>query len=178
MLAWAGRCWACLKYLHCFVLFFFFLVAESPGDEVTLRGDFRTRKSPRSSAGLLPYVYTRCSAARFALHILLSLETPGTKTKPCDPPSLSWSWRSQWFLTAGMLQLRSKYGFRGNSTSSLERKAKQPPPCLPCNYSLTWRVVFINLSSRSWCHCRVGVREVSESCGRGRARKCQQKEKE
>lgn len=121
-----------ISALFCFgLVFVFFKVTESPGDEVTLRGDFRTRKSPRSSAGLLPYVCTRCSAAQFALHILLSLETPRTKTKPCDPLSVLWSLKSQWFLTAGVLQLRAKYDFRGNSTSSLEKKAKQPLPLPP-----------------------------------------------
>lgn len=58
-----------LLLFYCF--FFFFNVAESHGDEVTLRGDFRTRKLPRSSSGLLPYVYTRCFAAQFALYVLL-----------------------------------------------------------------------------------------------------------
>lgn len=49
----------------------------------------------------------------------LSLEIPATTIKQSVSLSLLWSLKSYRFLIAGVLQLRSKYGFRGNSTSSL-----------------------------------------------------------
>lgn len=65
----------------------------------------------------------------------LSLEIPGTKIKQGVPFSLLRLLKLCRFLIADVLQLSSKYGFRGNSTSSLYKKSQKT---LPRNHSLTW----------------------------------------
>lgn len=92
---------------------------EPRGDEVTLRGDFRTGNHLKA---LLDFCLM--SAAGVSQHCLLytyfsSLEIPTSKTNHDFLLSLLQSLKSYLFLIAGALQLGSKYGFRGNSISSL-----------------------------------------------------------
>lgn len=135
MFAWAGRCWACLKYLHCFALlcFVFFL-----SHRVSWRWSHSQRwLQDTEITPKLCWNFALCLYQVFCSTVCFTHTSASwTKTKPCDPLSLLWSIKSQWFLTAGVLQLGSKYGFRGNSTSSLDKKKKQqnkqplplPPP--------------------------------------------------
>lgn len=55
----------------------------------------------------------------FLYTYFLCLEILGTKIKQGVPLSFPRSLKLYRFCIAGVLQLRSKYGFRGNATSSL-----------------------------------------------------------